>query len=774
MSHTVQISVRALVEYAFRSGSIESGFRTSQALTDGTKAHLKIQKQYGEKDQKEVFLRTEIAGSGMLFAIEGRCDGLLVSEEDVTVDEIKSTSGDLHVIADDTYPVHWAQAKCYAYMYAKAHGLSRMRVQLTYVQVNTDEQKRFAQDASFEELEGFVLRLVEAYAPYAALMHKHESERTESIKALPFPFESYREGQRKFAGTVYKTIADGRKLFAKAPTGMGKTISTLFPAVKAMGEGLLQQFFYLTAKTIVRTAAEEALGLLCAKGLHVHAVTLTAKEKVCFQTEMRCTKEHCPYADGYYDRINGALLDMLANETLMTRPVIESYARKHSVCPFEFALDAAYAADAVICDYNYAFDPRVSLKRLFEEQKRRTALLIDEAHNLVDRAREMYSSELNKADFLAIQREYKTVQPELHAAAKRINSYFIEARKQAGVGKMTVTTERPDELNAMLETFAAQAERHLIAVPANADSGQLLDTYFAVQSFLRIAKLYDERYVTYSEDARDGFRIKLMCLDPSYLLKQMGKGYRSQVFFSATLSPLGYFMDMLGGDKEDDYSVSIPSPFSSDQLTVELAPLSTRYQDRDRTKDAIARHIRRVVAEKPGNYFAFFPSYAYMNSVYECFMELEITDAVDTIVQQTAMTEEERESYLRRFQAENERPLIGFAVMGGIFSEGIDLVGDRLKGVVVVGVGLPQLCAERNLLKDFFDGGGKNGYDYAYVYPGMNKVLQAGGRLIRSATDRGTLLLIDDRYLKQPYNRLLPAEWKHYELAGLEPESELN
>ncbi|WP_409343322.1 ATP-dependent DNA helicase [Paenibacillus sp. MBLB4367] len=732
MSHTVAISVRTLVEYAFRGGSIESGFRTAQALTEGTKAHLKVQKHYGETDQKEVFLRTEIDAGGMLFAIEGRCDGLLFEGEDVTVDEIKSTSGDLSYIEEDTYPVHWAQAKCYAYMYAKAHERSRMRVQLTYVQVDTEEQKRFAEDVSFEELERFVLRVAEIYAPYAQLKHEHEQKRTASIKALPFPFDSYREGQRKFAGTVYKSIADGRKLFAKAPTGTGKTISTLFPAVKAMGEELIQQLFYLTAKTIVRTAAEEAFALLRSKGLHVHTVTLTAKEKVCFQEEMRCAKEHCPFADGYYDRINGALLDMLANETIMTRPVIESYARKHTVCPFEFALDAAYAADAVICDYNYAFDPRVSLKRLFEERKRRTALLIDEAHNLVDRAREMYSSELDKSAFLAVQREYKSVQSALHEEAKKINKHLIDLRKQAGSRQATATPERPDELITLLEAFAAQAERYLSAIPqaAGTDSQQLLDTYFAAQSFIRIAKLYDERYVTYTEDTRDGFRIKLMCLDPSHLLKQMGKGYRSQVFFSATLSPLGYFMDMLGGEKEDDYSVSIPSPFSGDQLNVELVPLSTRYQDRDRTKGPIALHILRAVTAKPGNYFTFFPSYDYMNSVYEQFMSLEGAENVDTIVQQTAMPEEERESFLQRFQAGNDKPLVGFAVMGGIFSEGIDLVGDRLTGVAVVGVGLPQLCLERNL------------------------------------TDRGTLLLIDDRYLKYPYNRLLPAEWQHYEVVN--------
>ncbi|OAS23866.1 ATP-dependent DNA helicase [Paenibacillus oryzisoli] len=766
----VQISVRSLVEYVFSSGSIDTEFRSSRAMSDGTKAHQRLQKQYGESDQHEVYVSAEIAYEGFLFVIDGRCDGLLVQADSgmLMVDEIKSTSGDISLIEENSYPVHWAQAMCYAYMIAHDRGLGYMRVQMTYTQVDTEETRHFVREAAYEELERFVHEVIQSYYPYAQLKHDHEQRRNRSIKELPFPFPQYREGQRKLVGAVYKTIQDEHKLFAKAPTGIGKTMSTLFPSVKAMGEGLLQRFFYLTAKTITRTAAEEAFYLLQDKGLQLQVVTLTAKDKVCLKEEVKCTPAHCEFANGYYDRVNEAVLDLLRQETVMTRSVIETYARKHRVCPFEFSLDVAYAADGVICDYNYIFDPRVNLKRLFEEQKRKTTLLIDEAHNLVDRAREMYGSELHKSVFLTLQRDFKGVSKGVHDAAKAINAYFIALRKQIGDREMMVESSLPESLLVQVDAFIAVAEKELArSAGGNGASATLLDAYFGAQNFVRISKLYDERYVTLAVNDRNEVSVKLVCLDPSHLLRQMGKGYRAHVFFSATLSPLSYFMDTLGAG-ENDYSVTVPSPFAKEQLEVFVQPLSTRYQDREQSRTQIARSIYELVSGRAGNYLVFFPSYAYMSSVYEAFTDLVGEEAeesqLNVLVQQAKMTEEEREHFLSAFQAGTETTLVGFAVMGGIFSEGIDLVGDRLTGVVVVGVGLPQLGAERNLIKDYMERTGKNGYDYAYVYPGMNKVQQAGGRLIRSETDHGVLLLIDDRYLQPRYQRLLPEEWRDYKM----------
>jgi len=588
------------------------------------------------------------------------------------------------------------------------------------------------------------------------MLRKHKQARDISIRALAFPFTAYRKGQRRLAGAVYKSIEEKANLFAKAPTGIGKTISTSFPAVKAIGEGHLQKLFYLTAKTSHRTVAEEAFGLMASKGLHMHAVTITAKEKICFREEISCRKEDCAYADGYFDRINEALLDLLGNETRMSREVIERYARKHCVCPFEFSLDAAYAADAVICDYNYVFDPRVSLKRMLAEQKSQTALLVDEAHNLVDRAREMFSCVLEKSVFLALQRHYKAVNPEVYRSAKAMNGLFIQLRKQAE-DKRLVLKELPEEWPALVEDFALRAEKELTSSGRSEQNPLLLDAYFAAQGFTRTAKLYDERYVTYAEIDGQDVRIKLFCLDPSHLLREMGKGYRSHIYFSATLSPMSFYRDMLGA-REDDYSLAVPSPFSHEQLDVLVHPLSTRYRDRDATKEALSRLLLDLTAKRKGNYMIFFPSYAYMKLVFEAFMAAE--PEADTLVQRGDMTEEERERFLSAFDADNGRTLAGFAVMGGVFSEGVDLVGDRLTGVVVVGVGLPQIGLERDLMRDYFNETERNGFDYAYVYPGMNKVLQAGGRLIRSEEDRGVLVLVDDRYLEPRYVNLLPEEWR--------------
>lgn len=759
MPNVVNLSVRSLVEYVCSSGSIDAGFRSASTPLDGTKAHQKIQKRYGESDQKEAYLRSEIPCRDLLFVVEGRCDGLLVDDSGgITIDEIKSTEREIGSMTEADVPhVHWAQARMYAYMYTRENRVDRLRVRLTYVRIDTEEQRRFGREVTLDELSAFAQAMVENYAPYAQLMIRNRRLRSDSIGELGFPFTDYRIGQKKLVGSVYKAIDEGRKLFARAPTGIGKTISTLFPAIKAIGSGKIEHLFYLTARTITRTAAEDALARMKAQGLNLRSVTVTAKEKICFRERVDCRPEACTYADGYYDRINGAILDLLESETLIRREVIESYARKHTVCPFELSLDAAYGADAVICDYNYLFDPRVSLKRLTGERKRETVLLVDEAHNLIDRAREMYSAALEKRAFLELEREFKGVRGDVRAAAKAVNKWFVELKKRMA-GEADVSKEPPTELLELIEAFVAVAEKAL--ADGTAASDNLLDVYFSALSFLRIGKLYDGSYVTYAEADRNDVRLKMFCMNPSNLLKQMGKGFRAHVFFSATISPLNYYMEMLGAG-EEDYSVTLGSPFAKEQWEVELVPLSTRYADRDATKDRLAAKLRETVRKRPGNFLFFFPSYAYMKVVYEAFIEgIEGAAGIRTLSQTPDMAEEERESFLEAFVAGQEGSLIGFAVMGGIFSEGIDLVGDRLTGVAVIGTGMPKLGLEPNLISGYFAGEGKNGFDYAYVYPGINKVLQAGGRLIRSEHDRGVLMLIDDRYLEPRYARLLPEEWR--------------
>jgi DNA excision repair protein ERCC-2 len=755
MSDTIHISVRNLVEHVYSSGSIDARFRSQSTLLDGTRIHQKIQKTYQESDQKEVYLKTEVTIEDLSFMIDGRCDGLLFRDGEIIVDEIKSFSQPIEQFEGEGYPVHWAQAKMYAYMYAKDNDLEEIYVQLTYVHVESFEKTYYKKKYLFSELEAFVVKVTSDYTPYAKLWHEHQEKRNTSCKELRFPFDTYREGQRKLAGVVYKSILDKKNLFTKAPTGIGKTISTLFPSVKAMGEGLLNKVFYLTAKTITRTTAEEAFRKMRARGLCMNTVTITAKDKVCFKDETKCQKDYCEFANGYYDRINGAILDILSNEMGMTREVIESYAKKHTICPFEFSIDLAYAVDAIICDYNYIFDPRVSLKRLFEEQKKSTAILVDEAHNLVDRGREMFSSSLTKDLFLQMKKEFKGVNKGCYEAVTKLHSWFLSLKKEHADQQEFTIQQLDEELIDQLNLFMESAEKVL----QTEASTNLLEAYFMVNNFLKMNDLRDEHYVIYAEKMKNNLHLKLFCIDPSKLLKQMGKGYRSIIFFSATLSPLPYYQEILGG-RAEDYLLSIPSPFSSSQVDVFIHPLSTRYRDRDRTKESIVTTIQALIKNRPGNYLIFFPSYQYLLAVYDQFQQKD--RETNTIIQATGMTEFEREAFLEAFKPNQSETLLGFAVLGGIFSEGVDLIGDRLNGVVVVGVGLPQLCFERNLTKDHFNQKGKNGYDYAYVFPGMNKVLQAGGRLIRSEEDHGTIVLIDDRFLQKQYQMLLPLEWLEY------------
>jgi DNA excision repair protein ERCC-2 len=749
----VSISVRGLVEYVYRSGDMDIRFRSSRSLTDGTKVHQRVQKTYKEADRNEVPLKVAVNYKDIDFRVEGRCDGLLITDAGVMIDEIKSTRHDIQSINEDDQPVHWAQAKIYAFIYSKDNELTDISVQLTYVQVDTENEIRFQRTFTYQELEAFFYEMLEGFFPYATYLVEHEREKIESSQALVFPFQNYRKGQRDLAGAVYKTIDEGANLFASAPTGIGKTISTTFPAIKAMGEGKIERLFYLTAKTITREAAQEAFKLMESQGLALKVVTLTAKEKICFQEEIKCQPDVCPFAAGYYDRINDAVLDILTHENNMDRTTIETYARKHRVCPFEFSLDVANACDVIICDYNYLFDPRVALKRFWEEDKKKTVVLVDEAHNLVDRAREMFSAELLKSSFLEIRRTYKEKNRGLSNAAKHVNDHLLALKKE---NQITVK-ELDNKLIEKLETFTENAEEALL----QSSDAQLQEVYFAALHVLRIGKFYDERFVTYLEVNRSEVRWKLFCVDPSFLLQQTAKRFRSVIYFSATLLPFDYFKEMLGMTP-DDYALKLTSPFNRENVKVLIKPLSTKYRDRERTLDAMVRSMHDLLKVHPGQYLFFFPSYQYMMMAYECFVEMD--SGIPTIVQDKGMTEPEREEFLASFKEDHDTTLVGFAVLGGIFSEGIDLRGNRLNGVVVVGVGLPQIGGERDIIKDFYNTQGKNGFDYAYVFPGVNKVVQAGGRLIRSETDHGVIMLMDDRFFTRKYQSLLPFEWHHFEV----------
>ncbi len=757
----IKLSVRNLVEFMLRSGNIDSQFISNASALEGTRAHQKVQKDNQDKGYSpEVSLKYSLEYEGFSFRIEGRADGIIAKDTGIIVDEIKSTNRPLEYIDEDYNETHWAQAKCYAFIYAVQNELPEIGVQLTYFQLDSDEIKQFLKVFSQTELTTFFYNLIDQYLVWARLSSDWVTKRNAAIRALNFPFASYRRGQRELAVAVYKTIVEQQKLFVQAPTGIGKTMSTLFPAIKSMAEGHTAKIFYLTAKTIVREVAEEAFAKMADQGLAFKSVTLTAKDKICFQEETICDPDHCQYARGHFDRVNGAILDLLEQQNRLTRPLIENYAHKHQVCPFEFSLDLTLWCDCVICDYNYVFDPRVYLKRFFTDNGGDYTFLIDEAHNLVDRARSMFSAELYKKPFLELKRLFKDIDPGIAKALGKLNTHMIELRKLAETSQHYRQPEAPKDFLPLLLKFINLAEAWLVKNEGNDSHEQLLELYFNTLTFMRTAEFYDDRFLTYVENGNGDTKIKLFCLDPSHLLSEAIKRGRAAIFFSATLSPLDYFAEILGGDP-DSYKISLPSPFDVKNRELLIADtISTTFRNREKTYPAIADRIKTVLAQHPGNYLVYFPSYKYMNAVFEIFSASY--PEVVTIRQAPEMNEEDRELFLNQFRpAPGTAPvgMLGFGVLGGIFSEGVDLKHEGLIGAIIVGVGLPQICFERDIIRDYFNEKNHAGYEYSYLYPGMNKVLQAAGRVIRTETDRGVIVLIDERFSSPSYRQLFPREW---------------
>ncbi len=780
----IRISVRGLVEFILRSGDIDNRRAVSpeNAMQEGGRIHRAIQRRMGPEYQAEVSLRYCYDAGDYQIVVEGRADGIITGEN-VTIDEIKGTFHDLKKMKEPV-SVHLAQAKCYACIYAGQQGLANIRVRMTYCHMETEEIRYFQYDYTYGELSEWFMGLLEQYRKWADYDFQWKKRRQASIKELEFPFP-YRDGQKDLVTYVYQTIYHKRKLFMEAPTGVGKTISTVFPAVKAMGEGMCEKIFYLTAKTITRTVADQTFGLMREKGLQLKSVILTAKEKICFMEETECNPEYCPYAKGHFDRINDAIFDLLTHEDNYSREKIEEYAEKHRVCPFEMCLDMSLFSDAVICDYNYVFDPHVYLRRFFSEGiKGEYVFLIDEAHNLVERGRDMYSAVLCKEDFLELKRTVKAYDERMTRNLDKCNKELLALKRECETYK---TEEYIDSFVNALKRLGAAIEDYLEDHEDSPVRKDILEFYFGVSHFLEMYELLDENYVTYSELRSDGsFTLKLFCVNPAKNLRECMARGRSTILFSATLLPIQYYKTLLGAG-EGDYEVYAKSVFDPEKLGLFIgSDVTSKYTRRNEAEYyRIASYINEVIKNRHGNYLLFFPSHLFLRQVYDIFMHYFNADGtVECIIQEDHMDEQAREGFLNRFadngdcdlsrvirmeiEIEEEKSLLGFCVMGGIFSEGIDLKKDSLIGAVIVGTGLPQVCNEREILKQYFDGWGENGFDYAYRYPGMNKVLQAAGRVIRTVDDFGIVVLLDERFLTPAYRRLFPREWKNQEVVSID------
>lgn len=759
MKEKLQIAVRALVEHALRAGDLNLTFTGASRTVQAIRAHQKVQRSRPAHYEPEVSISREVDTDTFILVVSGRIDGVYTAAagNSVIIDEIKTTTGELERVADSNNLVHWGQLKTYAYLYAAAHDISRIEVQLTYYQLDTGKTLEIRRSFDRETLTTFFEDLVGRYLAWATVWVDWCHTRDESIEKLSFPFRNFRAGQRDMAVQVYKTIQHQQQLLVQAPTGIGKTMAALFPAVKARGRKWVEKIFYLTARTTARSVAEKAMGLLLDHGLKMKTLTLTAKDKICFNPEAICTGDECPYARGHFDRINAAVADLFVNRDDMTRRRVEATAHTHRVCPFELSLELTHCADVIIGDYNYAFDPRVYLRHFFSAETGSYTFLVDEAHNLVDRSRGMFSAEIHKQPVLDLRRVIKVV-PQIFKTLGRINTHLLTIRKTCdAAGEPVVAKEAPLELAAELKAFHTQAERWLAKNKPAEFREQLLAFYFEVGAFLRILEAYDDSTVTCMEKIGKDVRVKLFCIDPTTRMREALTRCRSAVFFSATLTPQHYFRKLFGC-RDSAYGLTLPSPFPPDRLCLMLANrISTRYRRREMSLASLVRLITALVRCTTGNTLLFFPSYQYMTMASQAFAEA--CPDINTIIQQPGMSEAERDAFLEEFSHENRHSLVGFAVMGGIFGEGIDLTGDRLTGAVIVGVGLPGISTENELIRDYFNRADGTGFEYAYLYPGINRVLQAAGRVIRSESDRGVVLLMDDRYTTAPYAALLPAHW---------------
>ena len=754
----LKIAVRELVAYVLRSGDLVFEFLGSSRPVEAIRAHQKIQNSRPASYQPEVTIAHQVETDRFRLGISGRIDGVYTTSDSTIIEEIKTTTRDPAYFEKNENPVHWGQVKTYAYIYGHQHGLDQITIQLTYYQIDTGKQHEIKCTLGISELEIFFNDLIARYLRWATALVDWSDCRDASIQDLEFPFQTYRPGQRQMAVEAYRTIRNSGQLLVQAATGIGKTIAVLYPAVKSLAKYQDQKIFYLTARTTGKMVAEKAIADLRATGLRLKSLTLTAKDKICFCPDSACNPDECEFARGHYDRINAAVEDIFKQEAL-TREQIIATANAFRVCPFEFSLELAVWADCIICDYNYVFDPRVYLRRFFQEENGAYIFLIDEAHNLVDRSRDMFSAEIFKQPVLDTRRQLKKELPHIFRSLGRINAWLIKARKNCErSGNPLAEADPPEELIARLRSFLFITERWLSKNIKTSFRESLLDLYFAISGFIRVADQYDHSYSTCYEKLGKDLKIKLFCIDPAAHLEQALQRCRSAVFFSATMTPIEYFKQILGCDPAAPHLI-LPSPFPGENLGLFIADqISTYYRQRDQTADEVTRAVSALVGQKSGNYLLYFPSYAYMRKIFDAFT---MHNPQTEVIQQTpGMSEPEREAFLNRFSRDNSQTLVGFAVMGGVFGEGIDLVGNRLVGAVVVGVGLPGISLERELIKEYFTTTLSAGFEYAYLYPGINRVLQAAGRVIRTEMDRGVVLLIDQRYARYQYKTLLREEWK--------------
>ncbi|MBQ8331038.1 MAG: ATP-dependent DNA helicase [Clostridia bacterium] len=784
---SVELSVRLLCERALLGGDL-GGYTSADtdlgAMADGAEIHRKLQAEAGGYYNPEVTLRNTTLHEGLYYTVSGRADGVIRGTDgSLTVDEIKCVRGNAFYAPPKE--VFLAQLKCYAYFLAVREEREEIRGRLTYYHMETKQTRYRSYRFCVTELRAYYLGLLARIARQARWLVDRVTDRLPAAALARFPYAELREGQEIMIRECYSALRRGKRLFVEAPTGTGKTVSALYPAVRALGEGHVDKIFYLTAKASTGREAYRAAGKLLEGGARLRTVMITAKEQTCVCPAAKaggsspknfCNPVDCERAKGYYDRVGDAIGELLDGGYGYPRQRIAAVANRYGVCPYELSLDLSEYCDILICDYNYAFDPSVYFRRYFSPsgKRERYAFLIDEAHNLADRARDMYSAELRRSDFLAFREEMAAADEELTHAAEAALITLNRLRKlcredtvkdAAGNEQGFYMSRSPlTDLCGEMEIFAKKCEDWLKKNREHPLSGRVSLMSSALRRYLSVNECFDRGFLCYLELYGGELTVKTYCLDPAPTMDALLNRASSAVLFSATLTPPEYFCDVLGGSSKA-VSVSLPSPFDSDCLCVAVADyVSARYEDREKNHARFATVIAATVSAKAGNYIAYFPSYACLDGVRKAFCRKY--PKVEVVVQSRGMGVKEREEFLAAFKEDTGHLRVGFCVLGGAFGEGVDLPGSRLIGSIIFGVGLPGLSNERNIIQEYFDNTTGQGYDYAYTYPGMNRVLQAVGRVIRRDDDRGVAVLVDDRYAAAKYRALFPKHWGEVQYAG--------
>lgn len=762
MKH-LSISVKEIAEFLYGSASITNERVLITRAQEGIEIHNYWQNKYLETDSKEVGIMATYSDSEIELLVRGRIDGIITRDNVLYVEEIKSTHADLDTLAIDRYPSHLAQAKMYAYLYLVEHHLKSIDIVLTYIRVDDKAVKQFESHWTKSRLKAFYEKTIEKYMEWLRLLGTHETNRQKSIEGLRFPFADYRMNQREMMAYIYKNILKKGVLYLEAPTGIGKTIAAVFASLKAISQPR-EKVFYLTAKNDGKKVVIDTVKLLEEHGLIAKTCEITAKDSMCFLKERDCDPEVCKYANGYYKRVYKAISDIFQEETLITKDIFRKYGRKHTVCPFELSLDTSNYSDIIIADYNYVFDPLVKLVRYFEADDYRSIVLCDEAHNLVSRSREMYSASLESNDFLRIRETSKYLKPNPTSELNQVLDLFAEASLELVEVDFVKKEEVNPYLLRVLRKLLGKLDQIFADDKVKFDKKALREFYFNVNRFLKISDYYDDDFVYLIETVDEDVRISIKCLNASKHINQTIEAHIDAChFFSATLEPMFYYKTLLTGNAGEDITFS--SPFEQHNLLLlAVDDISTRYKDRADSVEKIIDVAKTLVTSRKGNYILFFPSYVYMHLVKER-LEEEIEN-VSFVTQRREMFSSEREEMINLFKEDNEHSQVFMFVMGGIFGESIDLIGDMLSGVLVVGTGLPALSPFNNVLRSHYDITFNNGFDYAYTYPGLNKVIQAVGRVIRTETDRGVAILFDDRFTTRKYLSLYPDNWSHLQVAN--------